>query len=287
MTTFDASLATQGAAAALISRSFAYDTDVLPLAYDGVALTVAVATESPELLERIREMTRKDVRTVAMPVRDIRAALRTLYPVAALRDADSLASQTLDDIFAAAIRTYASDVHIEPTEEREGRVRLDIDGVLHHERGLDGTLFDRVVSLLKVRGNMNTGESRIPQDGRLSVNYDGRSFDVRASTIPVAGREKVVLRFLQRFDLIPDLDLPTVELMADVGAAIVGDPDQALAQCRRWEAAGCDQITFGVSGHDLESAKETIRLLGEYVIPKIDTEPQHSTTRYRQAAAKS
>ncbi len=88
-------------------------------------------------------------------------------------------------------------------------------------------------------------------------------------------------------ELIPDLDLAAVQGMAEVGAAIVGDPDQALAQCRRWEAAGCDQIAFGVSGEDLEAAKETIALLGEYVIPKIDTEPLHSTTRYRQAAAKS
>jgi alkanesulfonate monooxygenase SsuD/methylene tetrahydromethanopterin reductase-like flavin-dependent oxidoreductase (luciferase family) len=75
--------------------------------------------------------------------------------------------------------------------------------------------------------------------------------------------------------------------MAEVGAAIVGNPDEALAQCRRWEAAGCDQISFGVSGGDLEASLETIRLLGEHVIPKIDTEPLHSTTRYRQAAAKS
>jgi hypothetical protein len=50
---------------------------------------------------------------------------------------------------------------------------------------------------------------------------------------------------------------------------------------------GCDQISFGVSGADLEASLETIRLLGEHVIPKIDTEPLHSTTRYRQAAAKS
>src|SRR3984957_16065542 len=88
-------------------------------------------------------------------------------------------------------------------------------------------------------------------------------------------------------EIIPDLDLPAVEGMAEVGAAIVGDPDQALEQCRRWEAAGCDQISFGVSGADLEASLETIRLLGEHVIPKIDTEPLHSTTRYRQAAAKS
>ncbi len=53
---------------------------------------------------------------------------------------------------------------------------------------------------------MNTGESRLPQDGRLAVTFDGRSFDVRTSTIPVGGLEKVVLRFLQRFDLVPDLE---------------------------------------------------------------------------------
>jgi alkanesulfonate monooxygenase SsuD/methylene tetrahydromethanopterin reductase-like flavin-dependent oxidoreductase (luciferase family) len=88
-------------------------------------------------------------------------------------------------------------------------------------------------------------------------------------------------------EIIPDLDQATVEVMAEVGAAIVGDPDQALEQCRRWEAAGCDQISFGVSGADLEASLETIRLLGEHVIPKIDTEPLHSTTRYRQAAAKA
>ncbi len=197
---------TQQTAAALVSRSFAYDADVLPLAYDGTALTVAVATQNGELVERIRQITRKEIRTVAMPVREIRDALKLVYPAATTRDADSLAAQTLDEIFAEAIRTYASDVHIEPMVDRAGRVRLDIDGVLHHDRTLDGGLFERVVSLVKVRASMNTGESRVPQDGRLCVTFDGRSFDVRASSIPVGGLEKLVLRFLQRFDLVPDLE---------------------------------------------------------------------------------
>ena len=88
-------------------------------------------------------------------------------------------------------------------------------------------------------------------------------------------------------DLIPDLDLETVKAMAEVGAAIVGDPDQALEQCRRWEAAGCDQISFGVSGGDLEASLETIRLLGSTSSRRSTPSPLHSTTRYRQAAAKS
>ncbi len=213
---------TQGTAAALLSRSFAYDADVLPLAYDGNALTVAAASASAGLVERIRQITRKDVRVVAMPVREIRAGLKAIYPAAASRDADSLAAQTLDDVFAAAIRQYASDVHVEPVDERAGRVRLDIDGVLQRERTLEAGLFERIVSLIKVRANMNTGESRLPQDGRLTVTFDGRSFDVRASTIPVGGLEKVVLRFLQRFDLVPDLEQLGMgaDLLARYGRAL-------------------------------------------------------------------
>jgi len=213
---------TQGTAAALLSRSFAYDADVLPLAYDGNALTVAVASASAGLVERIRQITRKDVRVVAMPVREIRAGLKAIYPAAASRDADSRAAQTLDDVFAAAIRQYASDVHVEPVDERAGRVRLDIDGVLQRERTLEAGLFERIVSLIKVRANMNTGESRLPQDGRLTVTFDGRSFDVRASTIPVGGLEKVVLRFLQRFDLVPDLEQLGMgaDLLARYGRAL-------------------------------------------------------------------
>ncbi len=197
---------TQRTAAALLSRSFAYDADVLPLAYDGVTLTVAAPSEGTDLPERLRHLTRKEIRTIILPVRDIREGLKALYPAATSRDADSQAAQTLDEIFAAAIGNYASDVHIEPADGRSGRVRLDVDGVLQHDRTLAAGLFERVVALVKVRSNMNTGESRLPQDGRLTVSFDGRSFEVRTSTIPVAGLEKLVLRFLQRFDLVPDLE---------------------------------------------------------------------------------
>jgi twitching motility protein PilT len=197
---------TQRTAAALLSRSFAYDADVLPISYDGVAITVAVSTENVELVDRIRQLTRKDVRTVLLPIREIRENLKALYPAVLARDTDSQAAQTLDEIFAAAIGGYACDVHIEPADGRAGRVRLDVDGMLQHDRTLEAGLFERVVSLVKVRSNMNTGESRLPQDGRLTVTFDGRTFDVRTSSIPVGGMEKIVLRFLQRFDLVPDLE---------------------------------------------------------------------------------
>ena len=214
--------ATQRTAAALLSRSFAYDADVLPLAFDGSCLIVAVASESLETLDRIRQLTRKDVRTMILPIREIRDGIKALYPAAATRDADSQAAQTLDDIFAAAVGNYASDVHVEPLEGRAGRVRLDVDGVLQHDRDLEPGLFERVVALIKVRSNMNTGESRVPQDGRLTIAFDGRPFEVRTSTIPVGGMEKVVLRFLQRFDLVPDLERlgMSAELLARYSRAL-------------------------------------------------------------------
>ena len=85
-------------------------------------------------------------------------------------------------------------------------------------------------------------------------------------------------------ELIPDPTPESLELSIMAGA-VIGDPDDALAQCRRWESAGADQLVFGVGTATTEQMLETVRLLGEHVIPKIDTDPVHRTTRFREAAA--
>lgn len=69
------------------------------------------------------------------------------------------------------------------------------------------------------------------------------------------------------------------------GSMIVGDPDDALAACRRWADAGADQLTFGLGMASHEESLEMIRLMGEHVIPKLDTDPVHRTTRFRETAA--
>lgn len=85
-------------------------------------------------------------------------------------------------------------------------------------------------------------------------------------------------------DLVPDVTRDAIPyLMA--GGRIMGDPDDALKQCRRWEAAGADQVVFGLGPTTLEQSLETIRLMGEHVIPKIDLDPVHRTTRFRDLAA--
>jgi alkanesulfonate monooxygenase SsuD/methylene tetrahydromethanopterin reductase-like flavin-dependent oxidoreductase (luciferase family) len=85
-------------------------------------------------------------------------------------------------------------------------------------------------------------------------------------------------------ELIPNYTPEVLEAMTQIGALICGDPDEALEQCRRWESAGADQLVFGIGTATREETLETIRLLGEHVIPKIDTDPQHRTTRMREAS---
>ncbi|WP_438487467.1 LLM class flavin-dependent oxidoreductase [Streptomyces sp. S186] len=85
--------------------------------------------------------------------------------------------------------------------------------------------------------------------------------------------------------LLPDYTEELVELLIDEELMICGDPDEVLRQCKRWEQAGADQLSFGLPiGVSYEDTMNTIRLIGEHVIPKIDTDPVHRTTRFRQAA---
>jgi alkanesulfonate monooxygenase SsuD/methylene tetrahydromethanopterin reductase-like flavin-dependent oxidoreductase (luciferase family) len=76
-----------------------------------------------------------------------------------------------------------------------------------------------------------------------------------------------------------------VKKAATGGAMLAGNPDDALAQCQRWEAAGADQLVIGVGPGSHEGTLETLRLLGTHVIPKLDRDPVHRTTRFRAAAA--
>jgi alkanesulfonate monooxygenase SsuD/methylene tetrahydromethanopterin reductase-like flavin-dependent oxidoreductase (luciferase family) len=83
--------------------------------------------------------------------------------------------------------------------------------------------------------------------------------------------------------LLPDPD-PAMLPEARARGMIAGDPDHAVEQCRRWEAAGADQLVVGTGIGSHEATLETIRLFGEHVIPKLDPVPVHRTTRFREAA---
>ncbi|GHJ92634.1 MULTISPECIES: LLM class flavin-dependent oxidoreductase [Streptomyces] len=86
-------------------------------------------------------------------------------------------------------------------------------------------------------------------------------------------------------ELLPEYSAEIIELLIAEELMICGDPSEVLAQCRRWERAGADQLSFGLPiGISYEDTMNSIRLIGEHVIPEIDTDPVHRTTRFRQAA---
>ena len=108
-------------------------------------------------------------------------------------------------ILIKAIRDGASDIHIEP-QTGKFQVRIRIDGLLYELMSHRIEMHPPVVSRLKVLANLDISERRIPQDGRIQVQIDGRKVDLRFSSMPGIHGEKVVLRILDRSQAILDLN---------------------------------------------------------------------------------
>jgi alkanesulfonate monooxygenase SsuD/methylene tetrahydromethanopterin reductase-like flavin-dependent oxidoreductase (luciferase family) len=84
----------------------------------------------------------------------------------------------------------------------------------------------------------------------------------------------------------PEPTMEDIEHRINEGYLLCGDPEEVLEQVRRYETVGCDQLVFGLPiNMPLHHATDTLRLFGEHVIPKLDPEPAHRTTRFREAAA--
>jgi general secretion pathway protein E len=128
-----------------------------------------------------------------------------------LRMADQApVSQFVNLIMLDAVKRGASDIHIEPGEDRM-RVRFRIDGVLYDEQSPPNSMVASLVSRLKVMGRLDIAEKRLPQDGMARVRVGELEIDVRVSTIPVSTGERVVLRLLNRESALyplPDLGMP-------------------------------------------------------------------------------
>ncbi|MBW2646185.1 MAG: Flp pilus assembly complex ATPase component TadA [Deltaproteobacteria bacterium] len=108
-------------------------------------------------------------------------------------------------ILLRAIRDGASDIHIEPQPQKL-RVRVRIDSVLYELMSPKIEMHPAVVSRLKIMAKLDIAERRIPQDGRIQVNVDGRTVDIRFSSMPGIHGEKVVLRILDKSKVILDIN---------------------------------------------------------------------------------
>lgn len=112
-------------------------------------------------------------------------------------DDDAPIIRFINAVLTEAIKENASDVHIEPYENRLA-VRFRVDGVLREVLQTRRALAPLVVSRVKVMSKLDIAEKRLPQDGRISLKIAGRAVDVRVSTIPSGHGERVVLRLLDK-----------------------------------------------------------------------------------------
>jgi general secretion pathway protein E len=111
--------------------------------------------------------------------------------------AESAVVQMVNLIFAQAVRDGASDIHVEPYE-RDVKVRYRVDGMLRDMMKPPKRMHAAIVSRLKILGEMNIAERRLPQDGRIKLTIAGRSVDVRVSIVPTVYGERAVMRILDK-----------------------------------------------------------------------------------------
>ncbi|MBS4164723.1 Type II secretion system protein E [Candidatus Protochlamydia amoebophila] len=121
--------------------------------------------------------------------------------------------QLLNLILTEAIQQGASDIHFEPSENGM-RVRYRIDGVLQNRHAPSQDYQTQLLTRIKVMSKLDIAEHRLPQDGRIKLRMGRREVDFRVSTVPIAGGERIVLRILDKGNVLLGLDkigmLPSV-----------------------------------------------------------------------------
>ncbi len=204
-------------AVGLVSGALARRYVVLPFGFEDGKLLLAMADPANFLaIEDVRAVTQVDVKPCVATRSDVLAAIDRHYradsdldEITAILDVEeeedlSKVREAVEDapivkyvnaLITQAIQDRASDIHLEPTE-RDLRVRYRIDGVLHEIMRSPKTIQSGVISRLKIMADINIAERRIPQDGRLSINANGKKIDLRVATLPTVWGEKVVMRIL-------------------------------------------------------------------------------------------
>lgn len=115
-----------------------------------------------------------------------------------------------DNIILAAVLWDASDIHIEPLSSYV-RLRYRIDGELREILEYQSFLHQGIIARFKILSELKIDESRIPQDGRISETINGKSLDLRVSTLPTVHGEKIVMRIVDKSKKIPELDKLGIE----------------------------------------------------------------------------
>lgn len=118
---------------------------------------------------------------------------------------DSPIAQTVNLLLEYAIRSHASDIHIEPREDSV-QIRYRVDGVLKEVNRLPKNVVGALISRIKILANLKIDERRVPQDGRFKTTVGGRQYALRVSSLPIVDGEKIVMRILDESNQAVTLD---------------------------------------------------------------------------------
>lgn len=121
------------------------------------------------------------------------------------REEDSPVVQMVNQLIEQAVQLGASDIHLDPQEDSL-RIRYRVDGMMRTERTLPPHMQSVLLARIKVMGNMNVAERRVPQDGRVELDVEYRKIDIRIATLPTIHGEKAVLRILDMGNGPEDLE---------------------------------------------------------------------------------
>ncbi len=212
---------------ALIPESVARENIVIPLAMVDERLRVAMSNAMDlDVIDKLRFMTNREIDPVGASKESIQTSINRHYGGSETESVDSMLmeftetaidfteTETISSkqqeaeesapvvrlvnlIISEAVNMRASDIHIEPFEDRI-RVRYRIDGVLIERDSPPKRLLAALTSRLKIMARMDIAEKRRPQDGRIKTRTGGKDFDLRVSILPTKFGQAVVLRILDR-----------------------------------------------------------------------------------------
>ncbi|MEB2302761.1 GspE/PulE family protein [Lysinibacillus xylanilyticus] len=209
----------------LVPAELAKRTNIIPIRREKNKLFIAMADPMDYFaIEEVRMATGCQIETSIAAKDDLYRTLTKYYDLqesmeAALLDIGATVAETQEEIeredspivrlvnqiIANGVAQRASDIHFDP-QETDLRVRYRVDGVLRTERSLPKHMQNIVLARIKIMGNLNITENRIPQDGRIKTNVNFKPVDIRLSTLPTVYGEKVVMRILDLSSVANSID---------------------------------------------------------------------------------
>ncbi|GIW64929.1 MAG: hypothetical protein KatS3mg092_0862 [Patescibacteria group bacterium] len=225
------SLPIDSQAVGFIPEAIARKYNILPYKYDQSNSTLYIASSNPDditLIDFLEKKTNKKIVLALALEEEIKKYINIAYSQGlspevkqALKEYISKNTITnnnnyqvsineapiakiVSTIVEFAIKSRASDIHIEPEENRT-KVRYRIDGILQEKLSLPKSIHEALVSRIKILSEMKIDEKRIPQDGRFNFKVENEEVDLRVSTLPTVNGEKIVMRLLKKTGGIPDL----------------------------------------------------------------------------------